>query len=371
MGLGAALPGLRMLSAARNALTSIAEASLEGSRPTHFQFVTRGRLPLLCSMHTWSVSPLGATILRCGRATSDTPAGLVHLQGLSLAGNRLTSLPDTLRCLSMLRVIDVSGNALHALPDAFRDLTRLRSLRAADNQLAALPPSVTHEALPALEDLRLTGNLLAAEVVGSSARTRDDVLALLAQLAEPQAPRVEPMRPSRSAVPVEPSESSAPGRLAGLEAKDAGLSLRGSEPEVSSELAAAATFQRDTSHDTDFGAEDAFPAASAALERAASRSNDDRHGAIQLGLATAPGLEQEMQATIQRLTQLSTAARVQPASEVEEKWRSAGAAANIMPIEVMVRCRHRRYHRHCRRLALAQSLAPAPLPTAIHEGRRL
>ena len=74
-----------------------------------------------------------------------------------LAGNQLSSVPDS---ISNLKVLNLNGNQLSVLPSAIENLTNLTSLSLARNQLTDLPREMSN--LPHLEALDLTSNQISA-----------------------------------------------------------------------------------------------------------------------------------------------------------------------------------------------------------------
>ncbi len=81
---------------------------------------------------------------------------LSALEWLSLANNRLQSLPESLCSLPNLRHLDVSQNALVALPERMNSLKHLEYLDVRENTLASLPGSLLE--LPHLRHFAADGN---------------------------------------------------------------------------------------------------------------------------------------------------------------------------------------------------------------------
>ncbi len=71
---------------------------------------------------------------------------------LDLSGSKLTSLPDSIRQLSNLRILDLRNNQLKRLSDAVGQLTNLQELYLYDNQLTNLP-----ETIGQLQNLQILG----------------------------------------------------------------------------------------------------------------------------------------------------------------------------------------------------------------------
>ena len=58
---------------------------------------------------------------------------------LSLRGNLLAALPDSMGCMSRLRVLNISNNRLHHLPYTLVKLQELQSLWLVENQVRGAP----------------------------------------------------------------------------------------------------------------------------------------------------------------------------------------------------------------------------------------
>ena len=82
-----------------------------------------------------------------------------HVQRLDLALNKLAVLPDLAR-LTALEELDLTGNVLAALPAAVGRLACLEKLELNTNMLGALPPELGR--LSCLEELCVSGNPLGA-----------------------------------------------------------------------------------------------------------------------------------------------------------------------------------------------------------------
>ena len=81
---------------------------------------------------------------------------LTPLEWLSLAGNNLQSLPESLCSLPSLRHLDLSQNSLTELPDGMHALRHLEYLDVRDNSLQHLPGSLLE--LQHLRHLAADGN---------------------------------------------------------------------------------------------------------------------------------------------------------------------------------------------------------------------
>jgi Leucine-rich repeat (LRR) protein len=83
---------------------------------------------------------------------------LKELRVLSLDGNQLTELPVSITQLPHLQHLILGGNNLTELPDSLAQLTTLELLSLTDNQLTALPDSIGQ--LTKLHTLSLSNNQL-------------------------------------------------------------------------------------------------------------------------------------------------------------------------------------------------------------------
>jgi hypothetical protein len=83
---------------------------------------------------------------------------LMPLESLSLSGNKIQTLPDTIGFLQNLRVLDLSLNLLKKLPEGFGKLVLLRSLNLEGNMVKTLPTFL--EKLISLRWLNLRSNNL-------------------------------------------------------------------------------------------------------------------------------------------------------------------------------------------------------------------
>ena len=82
------------------------------------------------------------------------------MQTLEIAGNQLTTLPESLGQLRRLQKLYVYDNKLSALPESLWQLTELQELDVDDNELTALPRSLGQ--LTQLQKLHVAGNELTA-----------------------------------------------------------------------------------------------------------------------------------------------------------------------------------------------------------------
>ena len=83
-------------------------------------------------------------------------ANFPALETLSLAGNRLKSLPDALGGLGRLRILDLSRNSVEALPGPLGGCSALEELDVSRNRIRALPSELG--GLKKLKTLRADGN---------------------------------------------------------------------------------------------------------------------------------------------------------------------------------------------------------------------
>ncbi|XP_031258180.1 plant intracellular Ras-group-related LRR protein 7-like [Pistacia vera] len=81
---------------------------------------------------------------------------LVRLEQLSILGNVLTSLPETIGSLRNLVLLNVSSNKLKSLPESIGSCFSLEELQANENLIEDLPASVCN--LIHLKSLSLNNN---------------------------------------------------------------------------------------------------------------------------------------------------------------------------------------------------------------------
>jgi Leucine-rich repeat (LRR) protein len=82
-----------------------------------------------------------------------------QLQKLTLNGNGLTELPDSLKGLTSLTALALHANNLTTLPPSFASLQALEDLNLADNELSSLPDDGL-ESLKALRVVWIYNNAL-------------------------------------------------------------------------------------------------------------------------------------------------------------------------------------------------------------------
>ncbi|TVU15853.1 hypothetical protein EJB05_39394 [Eragrostis curvula] len=88
-------------------------------------------------------------------------ARLLNVVVLDVHSNQMTSLPNSIGCLSKLKVLNVSGNLLHSLPSTIEECRALEELNANFNQLTKLPDTLGFE-LHGLRRLSVNSNKLTA-----------------------------------------------------------------------------------------------------------------------------------------------------------------------------------------------------------------
>ncbi|KAG0555451.1 hypothetical protein KC19_12G170000 [Ceratodon purpureus] len=98
------------------------------------------------------------------------------LVDLSLAGNRITSLPEDIKNLRALRRLGLAGNLLQELPEGIGNLQQLEGLWLHGNVLQSLPPQIGD--LRQLRMLALAGNKLAQLPESISGLTNLQVLSV-------------------------------------------------------------------------------------------------------------------------------------------------------------------------------------------------
>ncbi|KAL0738996.1 hypothetical protein Bca4012_015206 [Brassica carinata] len=86
-------------------------------------------------------------------------ARMLNLWALDLHSNQLKTLPNSIGCLSKLKVLNVSGNNLQCLPKTIEDCISLEELNANFNELNRLPETIGFE-LTNLTKLSVNSNKL-------------------------------------------------------------------------------------------------------------------------------------------------------------------------------------------------------------------
>ncbi|CAH8287427.1 unnamed protein product [Eruca vesicaria subsp. sativa] len=86
-------------------------------------------------------------------------ARMLNLWELDLHSNQLKTLPNSIGCLSKLKVLNVSGNNLQCLPETIKDCKSLEELNANFNELTSLPETIGFE-LTNLTKLSVNSNKL-------------------------------------------------------------------------------------------------------------------------------------------------------------------------------------------------------------------
>ncbi|GAM27238.1 hypothetical protein SAMD00019534_104130 [Acytostelium subglobosum LB1] len=146
------------LSLARNQLRELPAAELNMLRSLRTLSLEDNQLTILPAL-------AGLISLRTLNAASNHIeyifADFVHchqLANLSLACNRLTTLPDSFGTLRTLTVLNLRSNRLHTLPESFGRLTSLTTLLLWDNSFEHFPVCLTQ--CTALTELSLANNRL-------------------------------------------------------------------------------------------------------------------------------------------------------------------------------------------------------------------
>lgn len=83
-----------------------------------------------------------------------------NLKRLKASGNKISSVPSTIKELTSLEELNLANNSLYALPREIELLVHLRSLNVANNKLTVLPKEI--ENLRNLHSLDLSGNQIEA-----------------------------------------------------------------------------------------------------------------------------------------------------------------------------------------------------------------
>ncbi|XP_051150523.1 plant intracellular Ras-group-related LRR protein 6-like isoform X1 [Andrographis paniculata] len=86
-------------------------------------------------------------------------ARLLNVMVLDVRSNQLRCLPNSIGCLTKLKILNVSGNLIHSLPTTIGSCTSLEELNANFNQLRQLPDSIGFD-LQSLKKLSVNSNKL-------------------------------------------------------------------------------------------------------------------------------------------------------------------------------------------------------------------
>ncbi|KAM7469063.1 hypothetical protein LguiA_007246 [Lonicera macranthoides] len=86
-------------------------------------------------------------------------ARLLNVLVLDVHSNQLKSLPNSIGCLSKLRILNVSGNFLHSLPKTIENCRSLEEVNANFNKLTKLPENIGFELIN-LKKLSVNSNKL-------------------------------------------------------------------------------------------------------------------------------------------------------------------------------------------------------------------
>ncbi|XP_073158843.1 plant intracellular Ras-group-related LRR protein 6-like isoform X2 [Henckelia pumila] len=86
-------------------------------------------------------------------------ARLLNVVSLDVRSNQLKALPNSIGCLSKLKILNVSGNLLHSLPRTIENCRSLEELNANFNKLTQLPDTIGFELLN-LRKLSINSNKL-------------------------------------------------------------------------------------------------------------------------------------------------------------------------------------------------------------------
>ncbi|PPS00927.1 hypothetical protein GOBAR_AA19748 [Gossypium barbadense] len=86
-------------------------------------------------------------------------ARLLNVVALDVHSNQLKFLPNSIGCLSKLKILNVSSNLLHTLPKTIENCKSLEELNANFNQLSVLPDTIGFELIN-LKKLSVNANKL-------------------------------------------------------------------------------------------------------------------------------------------------------------------------------------------------------------------
>ncbi|KAJ0263260.1 Plant intracellular Ras-group-related LRR protein 8 [Hirschfeldia incana] len=111
------------------------------------------------SINLASISKLDLSNNNIQQIPESLVARMLNLWALDLHTNQLKTLPNSIGCLSKLKVLNVSGNNLQHLPKTIEDCRSLEELNANFNQLTKLPDTIGFE-LTNLMKLSVNSNKL-------------------------------------------------------------------------------------------------------------------------------------------------------------------------------------------------------------------
>lgn len=100
--------------------------------PLHLNDSFFGSLPVLTEL----------SMRMCSLTFIPSLSSMSSLQSLSLFGNKLESLHDSVATLTSLTELYCSSNQLHSLPSMFSQLTRLETLQLANNNFTQIPECI-------------------------------------------------------------------------------------------------------------------------------------------------------------------------------------------------------------------------------------
>ncbi|XP_056852211.1 plant intracellular Ras-group-related LRR protein 8 isoform X1 [Raphanus sativus] len=144
-----------------------AEAAGEGDRGQNLETLDLSGMSLASlpasSINLASISKLDLSNNNIQFLIQQIPESLVarmlNLWALDLHSNQLKTLPNSIGCLSKLKILNVSGNNLQALPKTIEDCRSLEELNANFNELTLLPDTIGFE-LTNLTKLSVNSNKL-------------------------------------------------------------------------------------------------------------------------------------------------------------------------------------------------------------------
>ena len=119
------------------------------------------------------------TLSLAGNRISAIPDGLFsklkNLTSLTLCNNSLQTFPIEVCTLKKLDAIDLSGNKIHSIPDQLQDLQAIE-LNLNQNRLSNLPSSLC--SCPRLKVLRVEENCLGIDAISKDLLTKSQIAVL-------------------------------------------------------------------------------------------------------------------------------------------------------------------------------------------------
>ncbi|KAF8077229.1 hypothetical protein N665_1054s0006 [Sinapis alba] len=148
----------RIVSAINGGAAVTAATAGEGDRRRNLSGMSLASLSV-SSIDLSSISKLDLSNNNIQQIPESLVARMLNLWALDLHSNQLKTLPNSIGCLTKLKVLNVSGNNLQHLPKTIEDCISLEELNANFNELDRLPETIGFE-LTNLTKLSVNSNKL-------------------------------------------------------------------------------------------------------------------------------------------------------------------------------------------------------------------